>query len=79
MKEQPKGSDFGADDNTSLEYARDNNFYYIPNQAFQVPTRYYKPLNGENAFDGKFVENPANGPAMARDLQNQTLTIGTKL
>ncbi len=38
-KNNPKGvRDFGADDNTSVEYARDNNFYYILGQAFQVPT-----------------------------------------
>jgi hypothetical protein len=52
----PKGvKDFGADDNTSVEYARDNNFYYIPGQAFQVPTDdNYKPLNGEN-IDTNFI------------------------
>lgn len=34
----PKGSrPFGADDDTSVEYARDNDFYYIPQQEFQVP------------------------------------------
>ena len=39
VKNNPKGiRDFGADDNTSVEYARDNNFYYILGQAFQVPT-----------------------------------------
>jgi glycosidase len=70
----PKGvKDFGADDNTSVEYARDNNFYYILGQAFQVPTDdNYKPLNGEkNPFiDGKFNENPAkwtgNGSRLAK-------------
>jgi glycosidase len=70
----PKGvKDFGADDNTSVEYERDNNFYYIPGQAFQVPTDdNYKPLNGEkNPFiDGKFNENPAkwtgNGSRLAK-------------
>ena len=59
----PKGvRDFGADDNTSVEYARDNNFYYIPGKAFEVPTSdKYKPLNGENnpLSDGKFTEFPA--------------------
>ncbi len=62
-KNNPKGiRDFGADDNTSLEYDRNNNFYYIPNQTFQVPiSDNYQPLNGEkNALiDGKFSENPA--------------------
>ena len=73
-KSNPKGvRDFGADDNTSVEYARDNNFYYIPNQPFQVPTSdNYKPLNGEKnpLIDGKFNENPAkwtgNGSRLAK-------------
>ena len=73
-KTNPKGvRDFGADDNTSVEYARDNNFYYIPNQPFQVPTSdNYKPLNGEKnpLIDGKFIENPAkwtgNGSRLAK-------------
>ena len=59
----PKGvRDFGADDDTSLEYARDNNFYYIPGKAFEVPTSpTYQPLNGEKnpLIDGKFTEFPA--------------------
>jgi glycosidase len=73
-KNNPKGvRDFGADDDTSVEYARDNNFYYIPGQAFQVPTSdNYKPLNGEKnpLIDGKFDENPAkwtgNGSRLAK-------------
>ena len=73
-KTNPKGvRDFGADDNTSVEYARDNNFYYIPGQAFQVPTSdSYKPLNGEKnpLIDGQFNENPAkwtgNGSRLAK-------------
>lgn len=59
----PKGvKDFGADDDTSVEYKRDNNFYYIPGKAFEVPTSdTYKPLNGEKnpLSDGKFTEFPA--------------------
>ena len=59
----PKGvRDFGADDDTSVEYARDNNFYYIPGKAFEVPTStIYQPLNGEKnpLIDGKFNEFPA--------------------
>lgn len=59
----PKGvRDFGADDDTSLEYAPDNNFYYIPGNAFEVPTSpTYQPLNGEKnpMIDGKFAEFPA--------------------
>ncbi len=70
----PKGvTDFGAEDNTSVEYSRNNNFYYIPGQPFQVPTSdTYKPLNGEKnpLIDGKFYENPAkwtgNGSRQAK-------------
>ncbi len=74
-KNNPKGvNDFGADDDTSVEYARDNNFYYIPGEAFQVPEpkNGYKPLGGEKhpLADGKFDENPAkwtgNGSRLAQ-------------
>ncbi|MBP6585628.1 MAG: alpha-amylase, partial [Flavobacterium sp.] len=73
-KTNPKGvRDFGADDNTAVEYDRNNNFYYIPGQAFQVPTSdNYKPLNGEknSLIDGQFNENPAkwtgNGSRLAK-------------
>lgn len=73
-KTNPAGvHDFGADDDTSVEYKRDNNFYYIPGQAFQVPTSpNYKPLGGEKnpMIDGKFNENPAkwtgNGSRLAK-------------
>jgi glycosidase len=65
---------FGANDNSSVEYSRDNNFYYIPGQDFQVPVPQngYKPLGGENhpLSDGKFDEKPAkwtgNGSRLAR-------------
>lgn len=77
-KSNPKGvRDFGADDNTSVEYDRNNNFYYIPGQPFQVPTSdTYKPLNGEKnpLIDGKFDENPAiwtgNGSRLAKPDSN---------
>lgn len=73
-KTNPPGvRDFGATDNTAVEYDRNNNFYYIPNQAFQVPTSdHYKPLNGEKniLIDGKFSEYPAkwtgNGSRLAK-------------
>ena len=59
----PGVSDFGANDNTSVEYARDNNFYYVPGQAFSVPAwpADYRVLGGEQhpAADGQFLENPA--------------------
>lgn len=73
LSNPPGVRDFGADDDTQVEYARDNNFYYIPGQRFQVPTSdSYKPLNGEKnpMIDGTFDENPAkwtgNGSRMAK-------------
>ncbi len=62
-KTNPKGvSDFGSNDDTSVDYKRDNNFYYIPNSKFEVPSdATYKPLGGEKhpLADGKFDEVPA--------------------
>ena len=55
--------DFGARDNTSVEWARDNNFYYVPGQDFSVPKSPpdYAPLGGEShsLADGRFEESPA--------------------
>jgi len=67
--------DFGADDDVTVEYKRDNNFYYIPNNRFEIPDS-DKPLNGERnpLIDGKFDENPAkwtgNGSRMAKPDRN---------
>lgn len=55
--------DFGFNDDTSVSYHVNNNFYYNPGEAFQVPEWRdgYLPLGGENhpLADGKFDENPA--------------------
>ena len=67
-------SDFGAEDDISLEYHRNNSFYYIPGQPFLVPKaeNNYKPLGGEAhpLSDGKFAESPAkwtgNGSRLAQ-------------
>lgn len=74
---KPEGvHDFGADDNTSLEYHKHNNFYYVPGQAFVVPDTDVKPLGGEPhpLADGKFAEMPAkwtgNGARSAKPDQN---------
>ncbi len=61
---KPEGrADFGITDDETVEYSRDNNFYYIPGKAFEVPDfpKGYQPLGGENhpLADGKFRENPA--------------------
>lgn len=66
--------DFGARDNTQVEYARDNNFYYVVGKNFEVPEALhnYRPLGGEAhaLSDGKFDEKPAkwtgNGSRLAQ-------------
>lgn len=63
-KNNPEGvSDFGANDDTSVEYKKDNNFYYVIGESFQVPQwkEGYLPLGGEAhpLANGKFDENPA--------------------
>jgi len=72
---KPEGvADFGENDDTSVEYNRNNNFYYIPGKAFKVPESLngYQPLGGEKhpLSDGKFDENPAkwtgNGSRLAQ-------------
>ncbi|MCG9760302.1 MULTISPECIES: alpha-amylase family glycosyl hydrolase [Pseudoalteromonas] len=59
----PKGTvDFGANDDTQVAYARDNNFYYVVGEEFAVPTsESYQVLGGGThpLADGKFAENPA--------------------
>ncbi|WP_299338898.1 alpha-amylase family glycosyl hydrolase [uncultured Psychroserpens sp.] len=60
----PEGTtDFGAEDDTTVTYAVNNNFYYNPGEAFRVPEwkNDYQPLGGENhpLADRKFDENPA--------------------
>ena len=71
----PKGAkDFGATDDKTVEYSRDNNFYYVVGEKFKVPTplNNYKVLGGEKQemSDGKFEENPAkwtgNGSRLAQ-------------
>lgn len=75
-KSNPEGvRDFGADDNVTVEYSKNNNFYYIPNQHFQIPDGDI-PLNGEKSplVDGVFDENPAkwtgNGSRKIKPDQN---------
>ena len=75
----PEGvEDFGQRDDTSVEYARDNNFYYVVNTPFEVPDvqKGYEPLGGEvhPLSDGKFDEMPAkwtgNGSRAAKPNAN---------
>jgi glycosidase len=60
----PEGTkDFGADDDKTVVYDVNNNFYYNPNKEFDVPNYLndYAPLGGENhpLSDKEFDENPA--------------------
>ncbi|WP_334062044.1 alpha-amylase family protein [Alteromonas genovensis] len=59
----PEGqTNFGHSDNTSVVYARDNNFYYVVDKAFEVPTAQgYETLGGDEhpLADGEFKEYPA--------------------
>ncbi|NND78954.1 MAG: alpha-amylase [Maribacter sp.] len=78
-KSSPEGIEpFGANDDNTVEYRRDNNFYYIPNEAFRVPEwqNGYLPLGGlaHPLADGKFDETPAkwtgNGSRLAQPNMN---------
>ncbi|MEM1003101.1 MAG: alpha-amylase family glycosyl hydrolase, partial [Bacteroidota bacterium] len=60
----PEGvTDFGAEDDTSVQYAVNNNFYYNPGEDFQVPEwkNGYQPLGGQEhpLADSQFKEVPA--------------------
>ncbi|CAK1695972.1 Glycosidase [Vibrio crassostreae] len=60
----PEGTcDFGVQDDTTVEYHRNNNFYYIPNSSFELPeiAPAFLPLGGEQhpALSSPFVETPA--------------------
>ncbi len=74
-KNNPKGvNDFGAQDDKTVTYKKNNNFYYVVGENFKVPVwkNNYLPIGGEkNALaDGKFEEIPAkwtgNGSRLAQ-------------
>ncbi|SHH74825.1 alpha-amylase family glycosyl hydrolase [Ferrimonas marina] len=61
---KPEGvENFGASDDTSVAYARDNNFYYVVGEEFSVPDFEpgFEPLGGQSypGLDGQFAESPA--------------------
>lgn len=75
----PEGiKDFGADDNKTVVYDVNNNFYYNPNEPFQVPDFLddFQPLGGEKhpLSDRKFDENPSkwtgNGSRLSKPDRN---------
>ncbi|ARP39830.1 alpha-amylase family protein [Vibrio syngnathi] len=60
----PEGvRDFGDQDDTTVEYHRNNNFYYIPDSVFELPEiePAFIPLGGEQhpSLASPFVESPA--------------------
>jgi glycosidase len=69
--------DFGADDDKTLTYHKNNNFYYNPNEAFKVPVFEdgYLPLGGEKhpLSDRKFDENPAKWTGNASRLSQPNM------
>jgi glycosidase len=66
--------DFGANDDTSVEYHKHNNFYYLPETAFELPDIpvHQQPLGGEAhpSMTTPFEEFPAkwtgNGSRLAK-------------
>ncbi|MDG3088475.1 alpha-amylase family glycosyl hydrolase [Vibrio hannami] len=71
----PEGiSDFGVEDDTGFEYHKDNNFYYIPRQEFELPDALTNepPLGGEAhpSLSEPYTEFPAkwtgNGSRLAK-------------
>lgn len=72
---KPEGvEDFGMGDDIGKAFDPNNNFYYIPRQAFQVPGEYNSL--GDHSFptkDGKFEENPAK--ATGNDQFTATPTV----
>ena len=73
---KPAGArDFGQDDDTSVHFAPDNDYYYIPGQPFVVPGG-YNPGGDEFTSplkDGKFDEFPAK--ATGNDVFNPAPSI----
>lgn len=78
-KTTPGGrSPFGADDDTTVVYSPQNDFYYIPGEPFRVPNWRdgYEPLGGEDhpRADGAYQEVPArwtgNGSRLAQPDMN---------
>lgn len=73
---KPNGiQDLGAADDTTVAFSPKNNFYYLPNEAFQVP-RGYESLGKGATFptkDGKFHEVPAR--ATGNDVFNASPSV----
>ncbi|MCL9773809.1 alpha-amylase family glycosyl hydrolase [Vibrio methylphosphonaticus] len=74
LNNPPGITDFGANDDDTVDYRRDNNFYYLPNQIFQLPDlpESLRPLGGaeDPRMATPFTEYPAkwtgNGSRLAK-------------
>ena len=66
--------DLGEQDDQTKTFAPNNNFYYLPGQAFVVPKQ-NNPLAAETApgEDGKYAENPAK--ATGNDIFSATPSL----
>lgn len=55
--------DFGENDDVKLEYHKNNNFYYIPDTPFELPTfpEAFRPLGGSDhpSLSTPYIESPA--------------------
>ena len=78
-KSTPPGQlPFGAKDDTTVVYAKNNDFYYLPGESFSIPqwNNGYVPLGGDThpLADNTFKEVPAkwtgNGSRLAQPDQN---------
>ena len=70
---KPEGtSGFGEDDDTTVQYAVNNNFYYNPNEAFQLPEGIY----GEyHEFPAKWTGNGARASKPDRNDWYETVKL----
>ncbi|MCS7018945.1 MAG: alpha-amylase family protein [Cytophagales bacterium] len=70
----PGVADLGEHDDTSKAFSPQNNFYYLPGQAFQVPAAYQLPAHVQvPGKDGFFDENPAK--ATGNDVFSATPSV----
>ena len=70
---KPEGTrSFGEDDDTTVQYAVNNNFYYNPNEAFQLPEGIY----GEyHEFPAKWTGNGARASKPDRNDWYETVKL----
>ena len=80
---KPDGiDDLGANDDTTVQWARDNNFYYVVGEDFRVPDSpgNYAPLGGDNhpLADGSSTNRRPAGPATAHARRSRVSMTGSR-